>query len=449
MSPIKNFRNGVSLLGVAVLLFVFLPPQVEAASVNDFQMTENCDFSFNMYGTEDEVMAPQTAVYFAYQGIYPNQTTSLGGITGYLPTYGEFFNRFGTTTYSGTIATTNFKLALSSYPSGTFSIRVVVDGTELIADFEYNSPSSCVPKRVGTFSTVDLLDTPSQMNIDYKTRFISHSWNSPANDQYDLSLTYYLDSDEINTSVPSLNPTLVRICYSQVPNTTVSCRSDSIDNSITGTSTIVMNLTDIEFNNNQEYDYQIQFFNQQSAISQDSSNYPFPDTGMYGRIEIDNRQVGALSLYEVYDNFIDSDEEVIYNCSFMSLVDCIQVFFQFLFIPSTGFEYINDTVAGLQQKVPFNYIFRLQELVTTMSQQVGSFPVLTVQFNPSFPPITIMNPAWFDVPPWSTLFAFIRLTSQVVIYVTLTLTLYRRSRSYIGSLVGSELSYEVYSSKKR
>ena len=275
------------------------------------------------------------------------------------------------------------------------------------------------------------------------TRFTDLVISEPNNDkdiQFDVS--YFLNELEIDCNNTATCPTQVSISFAKRPDTTFVRYSFEIDETVFGTSTTQITVTDNNLSNDAIYDVLIEFYAPSVLFG---ASPPFAEVYIYTFIELDGSHLVDVGTSEFYNGIVSFDQNNFQaNCGITDLLGCFQGVLYWFFVPTWGIEYFELTAEELKQKIPFSYVFAVQDQVETMSQGVGILPILSVQLNPEFPSITLLNPAWFNQQPWLSLFAFVRTISTIIIYVTLVLVLYRRSRQWVGSLVGSHLSYEVF-----
>jgi hypothetical protein len=285
-----------------------------------------------------------------------------------------------------------------------------------------------------TYSPVDGVN----ISAVTQTRFTDLTYSSSS-----LTATYFLDTNEINTSISEFNPTLVSFKFVPRTGTNETVFSESINNSVNGTSSVT---TDFSTLSDGVYDLQVYFSNSGVLFG---APQPFPKSYIYTEFTVSSGTISSIGTLELYSPQYFADTTISESeCGLTKLDGCLKNFAVWLFYPSdTGMQILADTQESLKSKVPFNYVFGVSDTVQMLSSQDGELPALSVEFG-QLGEVTLLDSANFEVEPWSSLFATVRLILQAVIFLTLVFVLYRRTRSYVAALVGMHVAYEVGRGKK-
>lgn len=277
------------------------------------------------------------------------------------------------------------------------------------ASYYYNANSN-------TFS-----NTPTMQNVQYQsgfnattqTRFTSLSFTGKQ-----ASVGYFLETSEIDTTRPETNPTLVRIQYAKRPDVEFSGRSESIDNSVYGTSTVTSDLTVLT---NGTYDLLVTFANTGTLFG---GAVPFPDSYIYATVDVSGQTITIIGDLEFYDGTTPIDEQALRDCSLTAISGCIINAFTVLFVPSTEslseLSEFNDTLSG---KFPFAYLYDFQSSIGALFGDTSqSVPTFEVAFAGGT--LTLLSQAQLEAVPYVP---FIRTTVGFLLWVVFAFTMYRRT----------------------
>jgi len=261
--------------------------------------------------------------------------------------------------------------------------------------------------------------------------FNAIGFNSVTNTRFtDLDLTgtstinigvqYFLDENEIEPTVSAFNPTLVQFRYALNPDTEFSTQSESINNSVFGTSTIDTNLSGLA---DGVYDLNIIFSNQGVLFGEDR---PFPKSYIYTSFEISGGVLIATSSVEYYNGLTPEDPERYQPCSLTELSGCLTNSMLYLFYPSTqSITEIYDLYDTLSTKFPFAYFTDFNDSISglyTGSQTATS--TITVPFG-DFGNITLISASQISAVPFTST---VRSLLGALIWLMLAATIYRRTQ---------------------
>jgi hypothetical protein len=307
----------------------------------------------------------------------------------------------------------------TGYPNPTVGYYVQI-GVESGSYYDVNAV---------TYTPIDGLNFSSVT----QTRFLGLAYSTTS-----LTATYFLDTNEINTSISEFNPTLVSFKYVPRTGSNETVFSESINNSVNGTSTVT---TDFSILADGVYDLQVYFSNSGVLFG---APQPFPKSYIYTEFTVSSGTITSLGALELYSPQFFADTTISESeCGLTNLDGCLKNFALWLFYPSDyGMQVLADTQESLKNKIPFNYIFGVSDTVELLSSQTGDLPGLSVEFG-QLGEVTLLDSANFESEPWSSLFATVRLILQAIIFMTLVLVLYRRTRAYVASMVGMHVAYEV------
>lgn len=284
-----------------------------------------------------------------------------------------------------------------------------------------NSTDDCDEQQQSLFlplSTASFLSTTN-------TRFLELDWASTT-----LDIDYYLDEDEVDPTISELNPELIRIGYSLRPTSTqLTYISEEIDPEVTGTSTLQTDFfTSLP---DGTYDLFISFHNYSAAFG---GAPPFPDSYVFSAFTVSSGNIIGYSEPALYDATSFFDSNTVYrDCGLTSLDGCMQNVFIWLFYPTWGVDYFLVVREELETKIPFNYVFGIQDQIDLLASGSATIPSVTLSFGP-FVDLELLSAAFFTTDPWATPFATIRSLSIVVLYTTLVIVLYRRTKYFINNL---------------
>lgn len=257
----------------------------------------------------------------------------------------------------------------------------------------------------------------------------SYTYNTISTTTAEVTLTaeYFLELDELSQSDISRFPQFVTFSILDQDDEFLPREYVSIPFT-QGTSTAqhTINLQ------NGQYDVLIRFHNLGAQLEGLTSILEY--TNIYSTLIIEDGAVTS-SIHTSITQF--TPPTLNYgSCSLTNLDVCFKNIFSFIFVPSFGLDYFTSTVDNLKTKVPFNYLFSIVDQFQGISAQQSSLPVIAINYQ-TFPEVTVLNANNYTEEPWNSVFSFVRTLSITFIYASLIIVLYRRTRIYVDSLVGS------------
>lgn len=187
------------------------------------------------------------------------------------------------------------------------------------------------------------------INTIFNTRFTDLSITQPSSD-IQMVAEYFLDTSEIDSNNPILNPTQVQFSISLNPSSTLSSRSENINNTINGTSTATTTFSSLA---DGTYDLQITFFNNQTIFT---GNHPFPNAYIYTSFVIASGTLASVADIEIYTSQTYADQDIQLKeqpCSLSQLTGCLINAALYLFKPSDASL---NTLTSLITDSPFPFV---------------------------------------------------------------------------------------------
>jgi len=281
-------------------------------------------------------------------------------------------------------------------------------------------------------SGIPSIGTHAGFRSDANTRFLEIFVSGSSTISVDVD--YYLDPDEVDTSISLYNPTSVRFAYSLRPSTNLTGLSEAIDPTDTGTSTVSFNLGSLA---DGVYDLEIKFNNAGCALG--LSGCPFPNTYVYTDFTISGGTLTATGTIEYYNarSFENPNGGVSsYPCSLTEFQGCLKNFALWLFQPSDfAINYFVNIVEYLKNKFPAAYVYSFATAFTTFANtSSGTLPDLVVPL-PLLGNVTILSADIFN--EGSTLETVGDVTyplSAGAFSLGFMILLFRRSKRFAGSL---------------
>jgi hypothetical protein len=277
------------------------------------------------------------------------------------------------------------------------------------------------PNTVGLFS-------------DTETRFtdVTVSGTSTVNVEVD----YYLDSNEVKTSISELNPTLVNFSLSLRPSTSFTTYGVTIDPETTGNQTTEYNFTSLS---DGTYDLKIEFSN--IPCNFDAGPCPFPDSYAYTEFTIASGTLESFGELELYDSQSFNDLESIYSpCGITQIDGCLKNVVVWAFVPGEfSTAYWQETLDYAETKTPFVYAFQFQSEMQELADNAsGTLPTVSVNL-PPLGNITLIDSAWMEdggvLDVGSTL---LYTLSAAAFYFSLAVVLWKRTKRFTYSLTQSQ-----------
>jgi len=233
-----------------------------------------------------------------------------------------------------------------------------------------------------------------------------------------ISAQYFINTDEIVSTISVKNPTSVSFSLSKRPDTTSTTQGETIDNTVTGTGTVS---TTFDSLTDGTYDVLVKFSNVGCSIGQ--SSCPFPLAYIYTYFVLEDGAVTTVGENEVYDNTVAPASISQYeDCGLSNLSGCFNNSLRFLFIPSE--EVINDLVVTkdeLDTKIPFVYVSDIQTVMSEIFNTEQS-ETLDVELDLGFGTVTLIDESMIaNAPQAST----IRTLLSYILWITFALGAYR------------------------
>ena len=433
------YVSGATALGVAALLFVpfvssaatYYQPMTAAVS-SDCSATLTWDFdptTFNGVYGDEWYITPGTDPYASSTFVY--KLTHGGGP---VLTYAEVIDTvFFTSTTSNPKVFTRADLGYKEYhgtyiPNGTYTYAyyVVSDPTKSrYFTFEKTGDGVCTPELSYDISEIGFFS-------DYNTKFTSIDVTGSST--IDVDVNYYLDPDEVNTSVSRFNPTSVAFSYSLRPQSTSTSLSESIDPTITGNQSVSYNLGTLT---DGVYDLHIKFNNAGCATG--LSDCPFPNTYVYTDFTISGGTLTATGTPEIYDatSFNDPASQY-YPCGVTTLDGCLKNVGVWLFAPSQfSTEYWENTQAYVESKIPFVYAYQFADTIDTLKAGASTtLPTVEIYSN-ALGTTTILSSSFLSDEPLATAAPILHSATAAIFYFVMAWYLYARTLRFTRSLVNN------------
>lgn len=413
-----------SFLALASLLIVFLVPQYTEAASNRYSLTTDGNLTMYVEGINIGTAPVSNIAVCLFNSKWATSTINCDtGVAGWY-TAGSYSGSLGK------FATLSGRCTASSTTNGTITCDLDNMLSTQTGDFYFALQSGTNKNFFYNFRRNTDLSWEPAFGVDVngfnsvtETRFtdIDFSGTSTVN----INVQYYLDQDEINTTVSAFNPTLVQFRYALRPDTNFSSRGESISNTTYGTSTVDTDITGLA---DGVYDLNVIFSNQGVAFGADR---PFPQSYIYTSFTITGGVLSSTSTIEYYNGLEPLDPEKYQPCSVTELSGCLSNSLLYLFYPSSAaLTEINDTYDTLSTKFPFAYFTDFNDSISglyTGTQTATS--TITVPFG-DFGNITLISAAQISAVPFTSL---IRSLLGSLIWVMLGFTIYRRTQKIFNS----------------
>lgn len=296
-------------------------------------------------------------------------------------------------THNGNLYTYDLNTALScSTPSyggcenGTyirFSAGYLNNDYEMI----YNLFKSATTSLWSTdFDNSVKLPTFSIASGNYSTRFLNATVTASTTNPKDfhIDLSYYLNPNEINKNVSSLNPTQVTLSWAIAPSTAYSKLGYDLPSG-TGTSTYRIDVADNNWPDNGTINALVTFSNGGCFLG--LSDCPFPKSYLYLTFTMNNKAVTGTTTVENYNTI--STTVKYEECSLTNFSACINNSLIFLFVPSGDvFTQFLDIRKLLDTIKPFGYFTLALTALngvnnsTSPAYTLASIPFQTAIFDP-------------------------------------------------------------------
>lgn len=194
-----------------------------------------------------------------------------------------------------------------------------------------------------------------------------------------ISAGHFLDSTEIDSTVPALNPTIVRYSYanrnddsgnfSNVGEVISPYTLDDIS-----TTTTVLNAS---FLDDGVYDLAVGFYNNNAVFS---GVVPFPDSYIYSSFEIASGTLIAVGTPEFY-SASETENPRYLDCSITNITNCFINALTFVFIPSDNtlnrFLSLRNT---LENTIPFGYFIQVYDGILGINLDESDYLIENMPF---------------------------------------------------------------------
>jgi hypothetical protein len=318
--------------------------------------------------------------------------------------------------------------ANAAYGGTSNTIRACSSASDEISYSYLRSDGTDLYLTVSTDPNLDQLG--KDFNSPYNTKFTSFTVSTSSPTSPTFTVSYYLDQDEVDTNDPARNPQQVAFQFSDDDLNPASF-SVTIDPTATyGTTSYQYSIPANQPDGTMTV--RAKFNNANCAFG---GACPFPETYAYMDLEIASGTVTSIiTQNEIYDSTSFLEPESRYNnCSLTQLDGCLKNAGIFMFYPNEFTLEIFDTQYDtFTQQIPFSYVYDFTESLTPTT--TVATPELSVQFDDSFDEITIFSADFFDSPMVANAVNIINSFSTFIIYGTLGLYFFRRSKSFIHSI---------------
>jgi len=233
----------------------------------------------------------------------------------------------------------------------------------------------------------------------------------------EMTVGYFLNTSEINTSVSYKNPTNVSVCISKRPQTDFECLGTSIDTTLQGNATATIQFYDLV---DGVYDVQAKYSN--FGCTAGLSECPFPLAYVMTTMTIENGVVDYQGI-ELYDNRTPPPIDNVYEeCGLTNIAGCINNSFRFLFVPS---ETLIDELVAVKDiasnKAPFAYAVDMTQVLTELTQTANA-QTLDMTVDLGFGEITIIDQSMIESAPYAST---IRQLLVYLLWLSFAFAMYR------------------------
>lgn len=235
------------------------------------------------------------------------------------------------------------------------------------------------------------------------TRFTGLSITGTSTVKVDVG--HFLDSSEVDTSVPALNPQLVRFSTSLQP----AIVFDSVSQSIVPFTLDAVSTTTNEYTGLADgtYDLNITFYNSASTFT---GIVPFASNYIYSNFTIASGTLSAVGLVEIY-SAIAVDTPRYLDCNLSNITNCFINALVYVFLPSD--DTLNRFLSlreNLAEVIPFGYFIYIYDTLNTIEVD-GT---------------TALIP---DLPFQDAIFTPLRTGTAFILWIMFAFLLYRRFKT--------------------
>jgi len=318
--------------------------------------------------------------------------------------------------------------ALYAYGTSTLNAGTNVSTYSCYIDSGYSY--TCVSSNFGTsfglpFYIINGNTFLDPLNSNYVNGF-SSTYNTRFTDleitgtsTVTIEATYFIDGDELNTSISERNPTQLSYGISLRPTTSITNQYTSITNA-SGTASASSDFTSL---GDGVYDLLITFSN--FGCSTGLSPCPFPDAYIYQSFTITGGVLSATGTPEYYDKTVPDTENRYRDCSLTQLGNCLTNAGIFLFLPSEAsldnFVTLKDSIAT---RFPFNYISDFKDAIGGL-YTTATTETLTISMTfGTFGDITLLSADLVNAVPFAST---IRTILEYLLWIMLVTQIYRRT----------------------
>lgn len=222
----------------------------------------------------------------------------------------------------------------------------------------------------------------SNLNTKFLTLDVD---NASGSDDIQIDISYFLDENEVNTSIPEFNPTSVSASFVERPLTEFSLIGTNIDNDDTATQTVSIIIPESSTDGDGTYDLLIQFDNLNRLFS---GVRPFAQVFVYTQFTLVSKEVTSTGTPEFYDVSDVSTTTTTYRaCGITAIDGCVVNAFSFLFVPTDN---TTNSFASLidktENKFPFAYFFAVKDIIESAEEGTDTI-IKLVLASPTSSPI--------------------------------------------------------------
>lgn len=214
-----------------------------------------------------------------------------------------------------------------------------------------------------------------------------------------IDVDYFLDGDEIDTTVSAKNPTWVKFWYADRASTSTDFEKiNEVISVVAGSSTVDTNITGLA---DGTYDLLIGFSN--FGCSAGLSDCPFPDSYVYSSFTIGGGVLTATGTNEFYDRTSPIQDNTYQECGITNIGGCLINAGLYLFVPDDdSIQQISDSFEGLQTTFPFVYAFQANDYIDTLFSATSTDAGIVA--STTLGTITFVNRAMLEAVPYSDTF---------------------------------------------
>jgi hypothetical protein len=227
-----------------------------------------------------------------------------------------------------------------------------------------------------------------------------------------IDVDYFLDGNEIDTTVSAKNPTWVKFWYAERASTSTDFKKiNEVISVVAGSSTISTNITGLA---DGTYDLLIGFSNFGCSVG--LSECPFPDSYVYSSFTVGGGVLTSTGTNEFYDRTSPIQDNTYQECGITNIGGCLVNAGLYLFVPDDdSIQQISDSFEGLQTTFPFVYAFQANEYVDTLFSATSTDAGIVA--STTLGTITFVNRAMLEAVPYSDTFRTIIAYSMWITFL--------------------------------